>query len=292
MATSNAPGLVAQLRSSLLHVIAADGFGSGFVVGDGGLAVTNAHVVGDDRQVEVVVGRQYYCDADVVRVDTSRDLALLRVHYDGELPAMPLGDSAAVLPAQNVLALGFPQMFHLGDSETITRGIVSALRQIEGVGYVQTDAAINSGNSGGPLIDQESGMVIGVNTFTIRDSENIAYALAIDEVKPMVASAEGRRVGLRSRRPRRRTVPIYDGRTTAPSRTKSLAVTYILWLLFGWLGAHRMYLGRWKSGVVMGACCVFGAASAGLLSILAGVWFIWWVLDCFRLPRMAREYGI
>lgn len=284
MANSNAPTLVAQLRSSLLHVIAGDGYGSGFVVGEGGLAVTNAHVVGDHRQVEVVVDRRYYCDADVVRVDLNRDLALLRVHYDGELPAMSLGDSAAVLPAQNVLALGFPQMFHLGDSETITRGIVSALRQINGIGYVQTDAALNSGNSGGPLIDQESGMVIGVNTFAMKDSENIAYALAIDEVKPMVASA-----GRRRWRP---AVPLHDGRATALSKTKSLAVAYVLWLFFGWLGAHRMYLRRWKSGVAMGACCVLGAASTGLPVILAVVWLIWWVLDCFRLPRMKREHRI
>ena len=290
MVTSNAPGLVAQLGSSLLYVIATDGFGSGFVVGEGGLAVTNAHVVGDDRQVQVVVDRQYYCDADVVRVDTIRDLALLRVHYGGELRAMPLGDTAAVLPAQNVLALGFPEMFHLGDSETVTRGIVSAVRQIEGVGYVQTDAAINSGNSGGPLIDQESGKVIGVNTFTIRDRENIAYALAIDEVKQLVANAEGRPSRARGKRPRRRAVPIYDERGATSSRPKSLSVAYVLWLLFGWLGAHRMYLGRWKSGVVMGACCVISAASVGMLFILAGVWLIWWVLDCFRLPRLARTF--
>ena len=187
MTISNAPGLVARLSGSLLHIIAGCSSGSGFVVAADGVAVTNAHVVGSHRQVQVVAGRQHYCNAYVLAVDEARDLALLRVDSAGELSPMPLGESAAVRPAESVLALGFPEFYHLGDSETVTRGIVSAVRRIDGIEHIQTDAAINPGNSGGPLIDQERGTVIGVNTFSKAGADNIAYAVNIDEVKDMAA---------------------------------------------------------------------------------------------------------
>lgn len=192
MVSSNAPELVARISHSLLHVITDDGGGSGFVVHDSGLAITNAHVVGDQRYVEVIAGRRYYCFADVAYVDRARDLALLLVHYDGQMPAVPLVDWDDVRPGENVLALGFPEVWELGDSETVTRGIVSAIRRIDGVQFIQTDAAINPGNSGGPLVDQEKEGVIGVNTFGKVGADNIAYAVSMSEVSAMISDFTNR----------------------------------------------------------------------------------------------------
>jgi putative serine protease PepD len=139
--------------------------GSGFVVSSDGLIVTNAHVVEGASEVTVKVGTGGdQLPAKVVGIDTSRDLALLDV--DGsDLPALQLGDSSKVEVGDATYAIGNPY----GLDHTLTTGVVSALdRQLQAPdgavisGAIQTDAALNPGNSGGPLLDA-SGKVIGVN---------------------------------------------------------------------------------------------------------------------------------
>jgi putative serine protease PepD len=139
--------------------------GSGFVVSSDGLIVTNAHVVEGAGEVAVKVGTDGdQLPAEVVGIDPSRDLALLDV--DGsDLPALQLGDSDQVEVGDATYAIGNPY----GLDHTLTTGIVSALdRQLQAPdgatidGAIQTDAALNPGNSGGPLLDA-SGKVIGVN---------------------------------------------------------------------------------------------------------------------------------
>ena len=260
-------------------------------------------MVGDDRDVEVVIGRRYHCDATVVAVDVAKDLALLRVEYDGALPAMPLGNAAAVRPAENVLALGFPEVYHLGDSETVTRGIVSAVRHSGGVQYIQTDAAINQGNSGGPLVDQEKGVVIGVNTFGIRGSDNIAYAISVDEVKSLLAgSSRNRRQSRRRARRQSRSqasyssaaryadyAPTYDDNeyVDEPVRRKSTALAYVLLIFLGWLGVHRFYLGRWKTGLAMLGLWILTIPTSGVVGVALVIWII---VDLFLVPGMIRKY--
>ncbi len=137
-------------------------FGSGFVISEDGYVVTNNHVIEDAAKVTVRMADEREYSATVVGADAQSDLALLKIDAAG-LPHLALGDSEALRVGEDVIAVGNP--FGLGG--TVTRGIVSALsRDINSgpyVDYIQTDAAINRGNSGGPLLNME-GDVVGVNT--------------------------------------------------------------------------------------------------------------------------------
>jgi putative serine protease PepD len=141
------------------------GTGSGFVVSADGLIVTNQHVVDGATEVAVKIGTDgEQLPAEIVGVDASRDLALLKVDASG-LPTLELGDSDAVEVGDETYAIGNPY----GLDHTLTTGVVSALdRDLQAPdgatigGAIQTDAALNPGNSGGPLLDRD-GRVIGVN---------------------------------------------------------------------------------------------------------------------------------
>jgi serine protease Do len=141
----------------------ARALGSGFVIDPEGYVVTNAHVVDGADEIRVVLQDQTELAATVVGADERTDLALLRVEPDEPLPALEWGDSDGALVGDWVVAIGNP--FGLGG--TVTAGIVSArARDIQAGPYdefIQTDASINRGNSGGPLFDV-SGRVVGVNT--------------------------------------------------------------------------------------------------------------------------------
>jgi serine protease Do len=163
--------------------------GSGFVVSPDGYILTNNHVVADATKVEVSFNDGTRATAEIVGVDPNVDLALLKVDPKGRtLAALQLGDSDKLRPGQWVIAIGNP--FEL--SETVTVGVISAKdRQVpvgdtdQGlVNFLQTDAAINFGNSGGPLLDA-SGRVVGINTAINRGglAEGIGFALPINMAK-------------------------------------------------------------------------------------------------------------
>jgi putative serine protease PepD len=174
--------------------------GSGFVVSKDGLIVTNDHVVDGASQVQVKVGTSDQAqDATVVGADPSRDLALLKV--DGhDLPTLSLGDSSAVGVGDPTYAIGNP----FGLDHTLTTGIVSALQRNlqapDGAkisGAIQTDAALNPGNSGGPLLDAD-GKVIGVNSQIQTGSSSgaeggnvgIGFAIPANTVKSFIDEAK------------------------------------------------------------------------------------------------------
>jgi serine protease Do len=141
----------------------SNSLGSGFVIDASGLVVTNNHVIGDANEITVIFADGQRLKAEIIGKDSKVDLALLRVKPDKPLKAVPFGDSDKMRPGDWVMAIGNP--FGLGGS--VTAGIVSARgRNIESGpydNYIQTDASINKGNSGGPLFNM-NGEVIGINT--------------------------------------------------------------------------------------------------------------------------------
>ncbi len=157
------------------------GQGSGFVVSSDGLILTNAHVVRDAKQVTVKLSDRREYAAKVLGSDTATDIAVLKVDAKG-LPTVTLGDPRAVQVGDWVLAIGAPYGFE----QTATQGIVSAKgRSLPGDSYVpfiQTDAAVNPGNSGGPLFDA-AGRVVGINAQIYSQSggfQGLAFAIPLD----------------------------------------------------------------------------------------------------------------
>ena len=143
--------------------------GSGFIIDASGVVVTNNHVIADADEIHVILNDGTKLPAELIGKDTKSDLALLRVHPDTPLRAVKFGDSDKLRLGEWVIAIGNP--FSLGG--TVTAGIVSARHRDINSGpydnYIQTDAAINRGNSGGPLFDL-NGDVIGINTAIISPS--------------------------------------------------------------------------------------------------------------------------
>jgi len=154
--------------------------GSGFIATRGGLVVTNAHVVEGTADVQAILkdGRRLW--ARVVDQDPARDIALVRLPGGETYPALEVAATSSVQVGQPVWAIGFPFSEEL--AFTVTRGIVSGVRQLPGgPGLVQHDAAINPGNSGGPLVDA-SGRVVGINTWKVAMGDRLGFAVSGDEI--------------------------------------------------------------------------------------------------------------
>jgi S1-C subfamily serine protease len=170
-------------------LVPQEGQGSGFVIDKEGHILTNYHVIADARQVEVTLHNRKKYKATIVGTDKPHDLAIVQIKAP-DLQPMVLGDSTNLQVGQKVYAIGNP----FGLAGTLTRGIVSSIRQVqEPDGLVideaiQTDAAINPGNSGGPLLNWH-GEVIGINTMiasNVGQSAGIGFAIPINTAKAVV----------------------------------------------------------------------------------------------------------
>ncbi len=165
------------------------GLGSGFIISEAGQIVTNAHVVDGAEKVKVKLSDGRKFEAEVLGSDPMTDIALLKIKADANLPTVSFGPSDLLRVGDEVVAVGNP--FGLGG--TVTSGIISALSRNINAGtfddFIQTDAAINQGNSGGPLFNN-AGEVIGVNTAIISPgggSVGIGFAVPSDLVQTVVA---------------------------------------------------------------------------------------------------------
>src|SRR5215207_8712366 len=168
-----------EITPTVVSVTQAQGAGSGIIVSRDGVVLTNAHVVGESRTVDVGLADGRTLRGQVVGRDPTIDVAVVRVSAQN-LPTAPLGDSDKLEVGQSAIAIGNP----LGLERTVTSGVVSAVnRNPRGIsldGLIQTDAAISPGNSGGPLVDSR-GRVIGINTAVLRapGSEGLGFAIPI-----------------------------------------------------------------------------------------------------------------
>ena len=172
-----------------------EGIGSGFIINEEGYILTNYHVIEGAKEVVVTLSDGRDVKAMVINYDQNQDIAMLKISDDSvEVPAVvELGDSDALKPGEQVIAIGSPLSKEFG--QTVTAGIVSATnRTVEtssGVqlNLIQTDAAINPGNSGGPLVNTK-GEVIGINNMKIASDEveGIGFSIPINSIKDRIES--------------------------------------------------------------------------------------------------------
>lgn len=185
--------MVQDVLDAVVQIKTPSTAGTGFIISADGLILTNAHVVGSFLRVQVlaeglgIVGGQGII-AEVLERDEEADLALIKLEGKSSgYPFVKLGDSDTLLLGEDVVAIGYPLGPVLGKGITVTRGIVSSRRHINGIEYIQTDAALNPGSSGGPLFNM-SGEVIGVNTIRIENQddrrvERIGFAISSGAVR-------------------------------------------------------------------------------------------------------------
>ncbi|MGV9012410.1 MAG: trypsin-like peptidase domain-containing protein [Flavobacteriales bacterium] len=176
--------MIPSLVKGVVTVEVKDGHGSGFLITRDGYILTNAHVVGNEALVKVRFEQGFTLDGQVVKVNKDFDVALVKV-AGNDLPALSTGDDEAVQLGEELFAIGTPLDEQLGQS--VTRGIMSGRREIEGRKYLQTDVSINPGNSGGPLIDGD-GKVVGIATMKVKATgvEGIGFGVPISTALEML----------------------------------------------------------------------------------------------------------
>ena len=182
------PSVVAIETSATTSRGVFEGAGSGIVISEDGLVLTNAHVISTLSGITVVLPDGTREEATLVGASPDDDLAVVQIDAE-DLVAAELGSSEDLAVGDPVIAIG--NALNLGGDPTVTQGIVSAKDRdlsAEGItltGLIQTDAAINPGNSGGPLVNA-AGQVVGINTAIVADAQNLGFSIAIDQALAVI----------------------------------------------------------------------------------------------------------
>jgi serine protease Do len=189
--------IIDRYRDSIIQIATPYSTGTGFLLPDKQLVVTNNHIVQDNREVVVRGDRLPKQLATVVYADPKYDLAFLRMQdpFDVAPEAVALGNDEKLTEGDVVVSIGHP----FGLEFSITQGIISnANREVENVRYLQHDAALNPGNSGGPLIDRQ-GTIVGINTLGVEQGDNIGFSLPVRYLKRALSDYQAALPGVKAR---------------------------------------------------------------------------------------------
>jgi serine protease Do len=181
-ASSDFSGVIEDAIQSVVTIKTDVSQGTGFIIDAEGYVITNAHVLSGARSVNAITSQQKQILAELIGYDLNLDLALLKI--PGNYQEIELGNSDNIQIGEKVIAIGNP----LGLQFSVSEGIVSAVNRPGSNGieaYIQTDAALNPGNSGGPLINKQ-GEVIGINNFKVGGGESLGFALESNYIKDTI----------------------------------------------------------------------------------------------------------
>jgi len=179
--------IVKKICPAVVKLEVGDYVGTGMIIDRTGYVLTCNHLVEDTQSASAILygGGQY--NATVISRDSQKDLAIIKLNATGiDFPSVTLGDAGKLKVGQEIIVVGYS--LGLEGETTISKGIVSAFRNVEGVDYIQTDAAVNPGNSGGPMVDQ-TGSVVGVFTFKLVGEavEGVSFAVSINSAKQFIS---------------------------------------------------------------------------------------------------------
>jgi len=180
LSISSAENIVSDYGKSIVLIQTQVGMGSGIVVSSDGLILTNSHVanMGGAISVKFIADNRVYSNVKVIKDNTIRDLALLKINDTGDFTPVVLGDSDQVAVGERVVAIGNPK----GLENTVSDGLISAIRDMNGTKLIQISAPISSGSSGGALFNM-NGEVIGITSSSFDEGQNLNFAVAINHAK-------------------------------------------------------------------------------------------------------------
>lgn len=219
---------------SIVLIQAGNRLGTGFLIWQDGRIATNLHVIVGAPSIVVKLpdGRDF-SNVEVLAIDERHDLAVIRIRARN-LPALPLGDSAKVKAGERVVAIGHP----LGLGDTVSDGLVSAIRQVDkDFTVMQISAPIAHGSSGGPLLD-DHGDVVGIAFMVSEEGQNLNFAIPVNYLKPMLLSDAGmpfaefaRRTAPAAEDPKQpkiqRNVPVFDVKMLDDCTMEQIKVAYM-----------------------------------------------------------------
>ncbi len=177
----NYSAVVKESVGSVVTIKTNFGIGSGFIISENGYVLTNHHVINSAEKIEIVFENGFSFEAKAIRNNEDKDVALLKISGSGFKPLVLNAAETLATTGTEVTAIGTPENIKLGQS--VTKGIISGKRELDEKIYLQTDVAINSGNSGGPLINTSTGEVIGIVAAKIKAKgvEGLGFAIPIAE---------------------------------------------------------------------------------------------------------------